>query len=438
MRADIKLTSSVKSSDRKINIQVDNAFALSDALKLAQQAYAASRIASEYKPTLTSLAKRLNTKVEIAFAEALGGVPIKEGTGGFYPDFFIKDEETGNIQYEEQKLVTVTEQDGKLTRKSPISLAGGTGITLSRGNAELLTGFEVKGNKVVPIKEQVFLSRFVNDLLANKDNPAALVTILSGRGKAATAIRSTLSLKANSINIPVVYGGVLQNRTIKFTWDSIKKSILNKKMTIFIEETANGVRLNLYFSSSVINKALNDMQKVIIKEVNDNFDKEILYALAEMVSLPSNKTNTELKKFLADNGFEHIARYVVGSAIIAKGVIGASRNKTKTTANTQKPQKFISSAQWTFLVQKRLGDSMLSFGDPEPPDIKERSGRFRSSVDVTANYKTKTIKYTYNPLYRSLEHYGYHPELQVERSIRQVAQDLYAREFSILRRGSLA
>ena len=81
---------------------------------------------------------------------------------------------------------------------------------------------------------------------------------------------------------------------------------------------------------------------------------------------------------------------------------------------------------------------MLSFGEPEPPDIKERSGRFRRSVDVKANYRTKTIQYTYNPLYRSLEHYGYHPELQVERSIRQVAQDLYAREFSILRRGGLS
>lgn len=117
-------------------------------------------------------------------------------------------------------------------------------------------------------------------------------------------------------------------------------------------------------------------------------------------------------------------------------ITGKAKKGTGATKST--PQKFISSAQWTFLVQRRLGDSMLSFGDPEPPDIKERSGRFRRSVNVTANYRTKTIQYTYNPLYRSLEHYGYHPELQVERSIRQVAQDLYAREFSIIRRGTLA
>jgi hypothetical protein len=130
-----------------------------------------------------------------------------------------------------------------------------------------------------------------------------------------------------------------------------------------------------------------------------------------------------------------------GSIPLTKGKLNlTSLQKKQNTkqVNTPKPQKFISSAQWTFLVQKRLGDSMLSFGDPEPPDIKERTGRFRSSVAVTANYRAKTLQYTYNPLYRSLEHYGYHPELQVERSIRQVAQDLYAREFSIVRRGSLA
>lgn len=101
-------------------------------------------------------------------------------------------------------------------------------------------------------------------------------------------------------------------------------------------------------------------------------------------------------------------------------------------------QKFISASQWTALVQQRLGNSMLTFGDPEPPEIKERSGRFRRSVQVTANYRTKILQYTYNPLYRSLEHYGYHPELQVERAIREVAQQLYAREFSIIRRGGLA
>ena len=90
------------------------------------------------------------------------------------------------------------------------------------------------------------------------------------------------------------------------------------------------------------------------------------------------------------------------------------------------------------LTQRRLGETMSRFGEPYPPDIKERSGRFRRSVEVTANYRTRMLAYTYNPLYRALEHYGYHPELQVERAIRDVAQELFTTRFHVVRRGALA
>lgn len=109
-----------------------------------------------------------------------------------------------------------------------------------------------------------------------------------------------------------------------------------------------------------------------------------------------------------------------------------------TKQKSKNKQAFISNIQWTMLTQKRLGESMKRVGEPEPPNIKERSGRFRASVEVTANYRSNLISYTYNPLYRGLEHYGYHPELQVERAIKEVAQQLYNRHFIITRAGSLA
>lgn len=136
--------------------------------------------------------------------------------------------------------------------------------------------------------------------------------------------------------------------------------------------------------------------------------------------------------------------FTVETKIKTPGSFSSSSNlrltgkaKVAKTVNVPKPQKFMSQAQWTSLVQKRLGDSMLSFGEPEPPDIKERSGRFRRSVKIIPNYKIGALSYEYHPDYRSLEHYGYHPELQVERAIRQVAQEHYIRSFSITRRGSI-
>ena len=96
-------------------------------------------------------------------------------------------------------------------------------------------------------------------------------------------------------------------------------------------------------------------------------------------------------------------------------------------------QAFISGVQWTVLTQKRLGETMLRLGEPEPPELKERSGRFRGSVQVFANYRTMTLQYLYNPLYASLKRYGYRPDLQIETAIREVAQSLYAQKFNILR-----
>jgi hypothetical protein len=113
------------------------------------------------------------------------------------------------------------------------------------------------------------------------------------------------------------------------------------------------------------------------------------------------------------------------------------RQKKQQTQRQPQRQQFISGVQWTVLTQRRLGETMLRFGEPEPPELKERTGRFRSSVQVFANYRTRILQYTYNPLYRSLEKYGYRPDLQVETAIREVAQSLYATRFNIIRTASL-
>lgn len=108
----------------------------------------------------------------------------------------------------------------------------------------------------------------------------------------------------------------------------------------------------------------------------------------------------------------------------------SAKNKVEKSTSAQ---TFISGVQWTVLTQKRLGETMLRLGDPEPPELKERSGGFRGSVRVIPNYRIKLLQYTYNPLYKSLERYGYKPDLQVETAIREVAQSLYAQRFNIVR-----
>ena len=99
----------------------------------------------------------------------------------------------------------------------------------------------------------------------------------------------------------------------------------------------------------------------------------------------------------------------------------------------RKRQKFISGVQLTQLVQNRLGKTMRKFGEPQTPDLTERSGRFRSSVEIIANYRKSIIAYKYNPIYDNLDKYGYKPSEQVGKATREVVQGLFARAFNIVR-----
>lgn len=96
-------------------------------------------------------------------------------------------------------------------------------------------------------------------------------------------------------------------------------------------------------------------------------------------------------------------------------------------------QTFISSVQLTQLVQKRLGETMEKAGLATPPDFKERTGRFRRSVQIIADYRRSVMRFYYNPLYRANEQYGYQPDQQVETATREVVQTLFSRKFNIIR-----
>tara|TARA_B100000519_G_C14253050_1_gene443491 strand:- start:805 stop:2220 length:1416 start_codon:yes stop_codon:yes gene_type:complete len=106
----------------------------------------------------------------------------------------------------------------------------------------------------------------------------------------------------------------------------------------------------------------------------------------------------------------------------------ASRTRRQVT-----PQRFISGVQIAKLVQKRLLQTMQKGGEASPPELTERSGRFRNSVQVLANYKKNVIAFKYNPLYDSLKKYGYMPDQQVATATREVVQALFARAFNIVK-----
>jgi hypothetical protein len=179
---------------------------------------------------------------------------------------------------------------------------------------------------------------------------------------------------------------------------------------------------------------------------NNAFEKRLLKSLQNVKPLQLSSLE-QLKKDFDNLSFGKKVKVSVqgsksisiaiptgGSIPVTRATLDINRAEQQLQQTAQEPkQKFISGVQWTVLTQRRLGETMLRLGEPEPPELKERSGRFRSSVQVFANYRTNTLQYLYNPLYSSLKRYGYRPDLQVETAIREVAQALYAQKFNIIR-----
>jgi hypothetical protein len=120
-----------------------------------------------------------------------------------------------------------------------------------------------------------------------------------------------------------------------------------------------------------------------------------------------------------------------GGSIPMLNVVVPPIKKRKTKQSNR--QSFLSGIQLSALVRARLEQTMSTAGTAFPPMLKNRTGRYIQSVNVFPNYRKSMITYTLNPVYRSLEKYGYIPDGQTIIAIRQVAQAAFSRQFNIVR-----
>lgn len=94
-------------------------------------------------------------------------------------------------------------------------------------------------------------------------------------------------------------------------------------------------------------------------------------------------------------------------------------------------EKFLSGAQLTILVRKRLRQTSVTHPAKNKPNLSFRTGQnFIDTVDVFPNYREKLISYIYNPLMDYNNKYGNNADLQVRNSVREVLQEYYKREFA--------
>ena len=384
---------------------------------------------STLKSELNSITKKMSDIVDAEVAAAIGGTVIPGRAGrGVVPDNLMYTVEQGFSVSETKAIKTTQDAAGKVTKAQCIKTAGGSGVNLSN-TKELFTGVDLETGELISTDVSKGMPDLVEQLLAAKNNQTQLKNILSSRSKTATALRRNFVMKSGDIRIPINDGnGGRTVSKISFKWPQIKK---NKAAKIVIKEQTNkkgvtSVLFNIEFSEAYVREAINKANKKVqmpLKNQTESFVK----AMAKANIVFSQKAIDALNKADSKITFE----VDKGSARIASGTI---TRKVAQSKKSQSPQQaFLSGVALSALVRARLQQTMATAGEAFPPMLKNRTGRYIESIQVFPNYRKNMIMYTLNPVYRSLEKYGYIPDGQAIVAIRQVVQALYARQFNILR-----
>ena len=390
---------------------------------------------STLKSELTSITKKMSDIVDAEVAAAVGGTLIPGRAGrGVVPDNLMYSLVPGEgdkvVGISETKAIKTTQDAAGITTKAnKITTAGGSGVNLSN-TKELFTGVNLKTGELISTDVSAGMPDLVEQLLAAKNNQSKLKKILSNpNSKTATALRKNFVMKSGDIRIPVNDGnGGRTVSKISFKWRQINA---NKEAKIVIKEQTNkkgvtSVLFNIEFSEPYVRATINKANKKAQRTLENN-SKSFTKAMSDANIVFSQKAIDALTNTKSSIVFE----VDKGSARIGAGTITRKIAQSKKSQSPQ--QAFISGVALSALVRERLQQTMATAGEAFPPMLKNRTGKYIESIQVFPNYRKNMIMYTLNPIYRSLEKYGYIPDGQAIVAIRQVTQALYARQFNILR-----
>ena len=439
---DIKKTAINKSSLAAV-------LAAAQSFQAAQGKASGSKTASKLASPLSKLGQKFFSMTETAITKSLGGGvgrKIKEGSGGFFPDVFYVDEQ-GELQLEEIKQiiargeVTPTGQLG-ITRASEVGLAGGSGVTIREGKRSVVSGYKLKDGEAVPETEEIDTTSFYQYLISIKDlrgqaKQQAVIDRLRNPGsdKGALFYRRSLEAKASVINIPVIVGNKIFKRQIKFNFEQLAAAALsNPKAGAFEVGVKKGVlKFNYKFKESAIVELLGGVAAAQLETIDVNMDR----ILQELLDFTGGIIASEpgIRDFLKALDLQVALEYLQGSAIIFGGTITAKTKKDNTTSSPQ--QRFISTAQLTALVQRRLSQIMPKGPRRGPPlsanVLTERTGRFRTSVRTIPNYRNNLIRFFYDPIYKSFIDTKRDPDVFIAATIREIVATQFSRQFRIVR-----
>jgi hypothetical protein len=197
----------------------------------------------------------------------------------------------------------------------------------------------------------------------------------------------------------------------------------------FVRYSRTEDKIYLSLSSTFEKNLLKEVQNVTVLTAKDGLEN-LKKAFNEFA-----RTKTTVKTVKGIKQFS-IAVPTGGSIPMARAAI--ARTKKKRDAEGRERGRFISKAQLTAILRRRVQEQMPKGprrGPPLSDDVLTyRTGRFVRSINVALlNYKTSIINYFYDPVYRVHEETSRDPRELIEDTIREVVQRRFAREFNIVR-----
>ncbi len=253
---------------------------------------------------------------------------------------------------------------------------------------------------------------------------------------------------------------IFNNIFVRFP--KVKAKFYNKAKDLIIfnltDKTARAVAVNIppnKFNTRFFEAKIGgDNRDKIVLSLRGTVEREIIKALAkaekDAILGPVNKylqgftafkNKSARKRLIGKVGqgknafiFDISIRTATGGSIPM--VIGqVVKRKSKRRAISK--GRFISSVQFSALLQKRMDKQMPEGpvgGTPLSEDfLTNRTRTFLTSVRVIINYRNNLIRYFYDPRYIGHELTSRAPGKQIEGNIRQITQQLFGRQFNIIR-----
>lgn len=161
-----------------------------------------------------------------------------------------------------------------------------------------------------------------------------------------------------------------------------------------------------------------------VKDIKSGFSTIIQYKIPTGGSIPMSSGN-----------FFNIKRRYVRQPFIKKGTEQFRKyaEEEKRTIASFLPSEYLS-----LLVRKKVVQAMPSGPIGGPPKSKTiltyRTGRFANSIQLMVDYKTRVVRYYYNPIYYAHEKTSRDPRKIITQSISEVMKEKFNQEFNITER----